>query len=173
MKNYSLPFFLLLCMFHYQSFAAKLTLESTAFKMNTLIPQEYTCNGVDKSPPLSWRNVPKNTQSFALIVEDPDAPNGLWTHWILINIPPTLNQLDEDSTVPKGVEIGKNSWNSLSYNGPCPSIGTTHAYHFKLYALDTILSLGEGTTRDIALNAMTGHVIGSTDLVGYYQSMKK
>lgn len=173
MKKYSLILFLLLCTVHYKSFAENLTLESPAFKINTFIPNEYTCNGLDQSPPLVWNNIPPNTQSFALIVEDPNAPSGIWTHWILFNIPPTVKQLEAGAPVPPGAANGKNSWGGLGYRGPCPPSIAVHSYVFKLYALDIVLSLGEGTTRDLLLDAMTGHVIGSAELTGFYQNLKK
>ncbi|CAM2877695.1 YbhB/YbcL family Raf kinase inhibitor-like protein [Legionella anisa] len=170
MKKYSLFLFLMCSLFHYNAFANKFTLESSAFKMNSLIPDEFTCTGVDQSPPLAWRNIPPKTQSLALIVDDPDSPNGgVWTHWIVFNIPPTVKELEAGSPVPPGAANAKNSWDGLGYRGPCPPIGIAHTYHFKLYALDTVLSLGDGTTRDILLNAMTGHVIGEAELVGIYQ----
>ncbi|KTC91086.1 YbhB/YbcL family Raf kinase inhibitor-like protein [Fluoribacter dumoffii] len=172
MKKYTLLLFLVLSLFHYNSFANTFTIKSSAFKMNSMIPDQYTCNGVDQSPPLTWSNIPPNTQSLALVVDDPDAPDGTWTHWIVFNIPPTVKELGAGAPVPPGASNAKNSWGGLGYRGPCPSLGA-HSYHFKLYALDTILDLGDGTTRDIVLNAITGHVIGSAELVGLYQTFKK
>ena len=169
MKKYSLLLFFLLCTVQYHSFAQSLTLESSAFKMNSIIPDAYTCKAGDHSPPLNWNNVPPNTQSLAVIMDDPDSPSGIWTHWILFNIPPTLTQLDAGSAVPQGAATGINSWGSTDYRGPCPPTGVAHTYYFKLYALDTVINLGNGTSRDILLNAMTGHVIGSAELTGLYQ----
>lgn len=166
MKKYAL--LLLLYLFNYENFAANLTLESPAFKLNTMIPAQYTCNGADISPPLTWQGVPPNTQSLALIVEDPDAPTGVWTHWVLFNIRPTVMNLGAGSLVPEGAETTKNSWDSPGYRGPCPPFGAHH-YIFKLYALDNVLSLGTGASKDDVLKAMTGHVIGSSELVGLYQ----
>lgn len=168
MKTYALPLSLLLCMINSKNFAANFTLESTAFKPNSMIPVEYTCNGADQSPPLSWHDAPPNTKSFALVVEDPDAPNGVWTHWILFNIPPTVTKLDADSPIPEGASSSKNSWNTINYRGPCPPIGI-HRYFFKLYAMDKILNLEDNPNRDSVLQAMTGHVIGTSELVGLYQ----
>ncbi len=172
MKKYSLLLFLALSLFQY-AFANTFTITSPAFKMNALIPDEYTCNGVDRSPPLTWHQIPSNTQSLALVVDDPDASNGPWTHWIVFNIPPTLKKLGAGSPVPPGAANAKNSWGGLGYRGPCPPFGIAHSYHFKLYALDTVLNLGDGTTQDLVLNAMTGHVIGTAELVGLYQRFNK
>lgn len=170
MKKISLIVFLLLYLFNYKIFAAaeKLTLESSAFKLNTMIPAEFTCNGVDHSPPLEWHNAPAKTQSFALVMQDPDAPNGVWTHWIVFNIPAKVTQLDTGSPVPEGAANGNNSWGGLGYRGPCPPLGA-HRYVFKLYAMDNVLALGEGATSDTILQAMTGHVLASAELVGLYQ----
>lgn len=170
MKKISLIVFLLLYIFNYKIFAAaeKLTLESPDFKLNTMIPAEYTCNGVDHAPALAWHNAPAKTRSFAVVMQDPDAPNGTWTHWIVFNIPAKVTQLDVGSPVPEGAASGNNSWGSLGYRGPCPPLGA-HRYVFKLYAMDDVLTLGEGATADTILQAMTGHVLGSAELVGLYQ----
>lgn len=168
MKKNSLYLFLFLCLFLNKNFAANLTLESPDFKLNTMIPTKYTCNGDNISPPLTWQDVPTNTQSLALIVEDPDAPEGVWTHWVLFNIPPALNHLEAGSSIPTGAARGKNSWGDLEYKGPCPPVGA-HRYIFKLYALDKTLDLGDGTTNDLVMQAMTSHVLGSSELTGLYQ----
>ena len=110
MKKYSLILFLIVWIFNYKIFAADFTLESPAFKLNTMIPAQYTCNGTGESPPLTWYHIPPKTQSLALIVEDPDAPNGVWTHWVLFNISPKLTKLDDGSPTPGGAANGKNSW---------------------------------------------------------------
>ena len=172
MKKYSLILFLLLCLVQLNSYAETFTLESPAFKMNTLIPDKYSCKGVDQSPPLVWHHIPPNTQSLVLIIEDPDAPSGVWTHWIVFNIPPTVKHLETGAPIPQGALSGKNSWGSLSYRGPCPPSMEIHRYLFKLYALDTVVNLGEGTTRDILLNTITGHVLGTAELDGLYQNLK-
>jgi Raf kinase inhibitor-like YbhB/YbcL family protein len=168
MKKYSLILFLLIWMFNYKSFADnKFTLESSAFKLNSMIPAEFTCSGIDQSPPLAWHNVPAKTQSFVLIVEDPDAPNGTWTHWLIFNIPPNVTELGAGST-PDGATNGVNSWGGKGYRGPCPPLGA-HRYVFKLYAIDKELDLGEGATRDTVLQTITSHVLGTAELVGLYQ----
>lgn len=169
MKKFSLILFLLLYVFNYKIFAAEnFTLESSAFKLNTMIPAAYTCSGADQSPPLEWHNPPAKTQSFALVMQDPDAPNGTWTHWILFNIPANINELGAGSPVPESAANGKNSWGGLGYRGPCPPVGA-HRYVFKLYAMDTVLSVGEDATADAILQAMTGHVLGTAELVGLFQ----
>lgn len=169
MKRLTLLVFVLLYLLNYKIFAANnFTLDSSAFTQNAMIPVQYTCNGSNQSPPLSWHNAPEKTQSFALIVEDPDAPGGVWTHWILFNIPAKITSLDAGSPVPEGAANGQNSWGGLGYRGPCPPIGA-HRYVFKLYALDKEIAVGDVTIRDVILQAMTGHVIGSTELVGLYQ----
>jgi Raf kinase inhibitor-like YbhB/YbcL family protein len=133
-----------------------------------MIPSQFTCDGLNQSLPLSWKNAPKNTKSFALIVEDPDAENGTFTHWVLFNIPPSVTSLATGTETTDGAALGKNSAGIVGYHGPCPPIGA-HSYHFHLYALDKVLSLGEGATNDIVSQAMTGHVIGSAELIGLYQ----
>ncbi|MGL5742810.1 MAG: YbhB/YbcL family Raf kinase inhibitor-like protein [Legionella sp.] len=172
MKKYSLFLFLFLSLLHYKSFAGNLTMASSSFKINSMIPEQYTCDGEGQSPPLSWHGIPPKTQSLALVVDDPDAPDGVWTHWILFNIPPTTKELGAGSPAPTGAANAKNSWGGLGYRGPCPPWGA-HSYHFRLFALDTVLSLEEGTTRDNVLDAMTGHVLDKTELIGIYQSFKQ
>lgn len=159
-------------MVQYTVHAEHFSLESPLFKTNTFIPAEYTCKGVDHSPALIWHNIPPKTQSLVLIVEDPDAPNGTWTHWIMFNISPQITQLETGNPLPEGALNGKNSWGGLGYRGPCPSSLEAHRYLFKLYAIDTVLTLGEGTSRDILLNTITGHTLGTAELVGLYQNVK-
>ena len=166
MKKYLLIMSLLLGAI--RCFAAQFTLESPAFQPNTMIPAQFSCNGANQSPPLLWYNVPANTQSLALVVNDPDAPDGVWTHWILFNIAPTMTKLDLGAGSPAGSSNAKNSWGKAYYQGPCSPIGA-HRYAFDLYALDKVLDLNNGVDKDAALNAMTGHVIGTAELVGLYQ----
>lgn len=153
---------------HYKVQAASLTLQSPAFKPNTMIPQQYTCQGTDMSPPLEWTNIPANTQSLALIVQDPDAPGKEWVHWVLLNIPPTLDKLDEATTLPEGASILNNSWGTSNYKGPCPPLGA-HRYVFTLYALDKILDVKSNADVDSILFAMTGHLLEKSELIGIYQ----
>lgn len=170
MKKNIVLLFTLFSLLHTGAFAAKFALESSAFQLNSLIPTQYTCSGTDTSPPLNWSNIPANTKSLALIVTDPDAPSGTWTHWILFNISPTITKLDAGSPVPPGAATGVNSWGTQGYRGPCPTLGA-HGYVFTLYALDKVLDLGDGTTNSIVSDAMTSHVLGSAELVGLYQKI--
>lgn len=153
------------------SYAAGLSLQSPAFTTNTLIPQQYTCEGADKSPALFWQNPPGNTQSFVLIVDDPDAPAGDWVHWVLFNIPADVWTLSESTETPVGAVSGQNDWDQPGYRGPCPPSGTHH-YFFKLYALDTVLNLNSDANRHDVLNAMQNHVLETSELMGIYTSRK-
>jgi Raf kinase inhibitor-like YbhB/YbcL family protein len=171
MKKLSLFLFLFLGIMNLNSFAANFTLESSAFQPNTLIPALYSCNEADISPPLTWQEIPPNTQSLAIVVKDPDAQDGEWIHWIIFNIPPSVTNLEENASLPEGAANGTNSWGTTDYKGPCPPIGAAHRYVFTLYALDTVLSLANGASKDQVLNAMTGHVIGSSELTGLYQKV--
>jgi Raf kinase inhibitor-like YbhB/YbcL family protein len=150
----------------------KFRLESAAFRTGGFIPRKYTCSGDNVSPALSWTEVPRGTQSLALIVADPDAPNGTWIHWIVYNVPPSMHSLPE--AVPKtgdinaGARQGRSSFEDVGYGGPCPPPGDAHHYHFMLYALNARLSLGSGATRDQVDDAMRGHIIAKAELVGLY-----
>lgn len=147
----------------------KFTLSSDAFGDNTHIPREYTGDGKNISPELSWQYAPANTKSFVLICDDPDAPHGAWTHWLIFNIPYTVNHLPTDADIPKlsGI-VGKNSWSQNKYNGPCPPSGVHH-YIFKLYAIDTMLTIDENGTKQEAMKAMEGHLLEYTELIGLYE----
>lgn len=152
------------------SWAMKIS--SPAFAHNTLIPSKYTCDGNNISPPLVFNDIPANTKALALIVDDPDAPGGIWTHWMLYNLSPTIKSLPENiTTYPSGTLIGKNSWQEMAYGGPCPP-SDTHRYFFKLYALDEILPLTSGLTNDELVQKMSKHVITQAELVGLYQKQK-
>ena len=152
-------------------------ISSPAFTDFSRIPRKYTCEGENISPPLTWQGIPPGTESLALIVEDPDAPDPvaprmIWTHWILFNIPPTLKGLPEAAEhLPSSVKSGRNSWNTLNYGGPCPPIGC-HRYFFRLYALDSIISKPEGITKEELIKAMEGHIIATATLVGTYQKSR-
>ncbi|ALF52098.1 phosphatidylethanolamine-binding protein [Nostoc piscinale CENA21] len=143
-------------------------LASTAFNANAFIPAKYTCDGNDISPPLAWEDVPKDTQSIALIVDDPDAPGGTFVHWVFYDLPATVSQLTEKITSQNlpGIQ-GKNDFGKLGYGGPCPPNGT-HRYFFKLYALDKKLGLAPGATKEQVLTAMKGHVLAEAELIGKY-----
>ncbi len=151
-----------------RSMAMRFLLESSVFIHNTSIPGLYTCDGADRSPALTWKGAPAGTQSYVLIMDDPDAPNGTWDHWLLFNIPATLNRLDEATDLPAGAISGKNSWGNTGYGGPCPPSGT-HRYIFTLYALDTQLTLHSGVNKQHLLGAMEGHVLASSELIGLYK----
>ncbi|MCA9659997.1 MAG: YbhB/YbcL family Raf kinase inhibitor-like protein [Myxococcales bacterium] len=154
-------------------------LESTAFAPEASIPEKHTCEGDDVSPPLAWAELPANTQSLALIVDDPDAPDPaapkrIWVHWVLYDIPPAVRGLAEGASaaLPAGIREGKNDWKRAGYGGPCPPIGR-HRYFFRLYALDAALGdLGEPTRADLDA-AMKGHVLGEVALMGTYQKSGK
>lgn len=146
-------------------------LTSTAFAAGEKIPRKYTCDGDDISPPLQWSDAPQNTQSFALISDDPDAPVGTWVHWVLYNVPGTTTALPEavpkQDELPDGSQHGRSSWGRSAYGGPCPP-GGTHRYFFKLYALDTVLDLAAGAGKEQLLQAMEGHILAQTELMGLY-----
>ena len=147
------------------------TLVSEAFKDNGLIPMRYTCDGWDMSPPLLWLHLPEGTKSLALIVDDPDTPHKPWTHWLLYNIPPDIHSLKEGITkreLPGGCQQGKNDWGRSTYGGPCPPEGK-HRYCHHLYALDTVLPDLKTPGKAALENAMQGHVIAQTTLIGLYQ----
>jgi Raf kinase inhibitor-like YbhB/YbcL family protein len=147
-------------------------LTSSAFDEGGMIPSKYTCDGVDVSPPLSWGSLPDGTKSFALICDDPDAPVGTWVHWVYYDIPAKTKDLPENISpdehpAPGGVQ-GVNDFRRIGYGGPCPP-GGTHRYYFKLYALDTQLSLSPGATKKQVLKAMENHIIGHVQLMGKYR----
>ena len=144
------------------------TLKSPAFSNESVIPEKYTCDGADMTPPLQWENMPEGTKSLVLIVDDPDAPVGIWDHWILYNIPPYITEFTENlQTLPEGTLEGKNSWARTGYGGPCPP-DKMHRYFFKLYALDTLLDLPNGAHKSTILKEMEGHILGETQLMGQY-----
>jgi Raf kinase inhibitor-like YbhB/YbcL family protein len=147
-------------------------LTSIAFAEGIMIPSVYTCTGRNISPPLGWEQRPAGTQSFALVVDDPDAPGGTWTHWVMYAIPVTASSLPEnvppDAVRPDGSKQGKNSWGKLGYGGPCPPSGT-HRYFFRLYALDASLDLPAGANAGQLDQAMQGHVLGYAELMGTYR----
>ncbi len=138
---------------------------------NQQIPQHYTCDGDNVSPPLQWGDVPEGTKALALIVEDPDAPGGTFTHWVMYDIPPHVRQLPEnvrhDEVLPNGANQGINDFGKIGYGGPCPP-GGCHHYYFKLFALNTRLDLEPGATRDDLAEAMQGHILAETEIMGQY-----
>jgi Raf kinase inhibitor-like YbhB/YbcL family protein len=152
-----------------------LTLESSAFRPNGEIPRKYTCEGDDVSPPLGWTGAPAGAKSFALVVDDPDAPDPkapstVWVHWVVYNLPASTHALAEDASraLPAAARDGRNDWKRTGYGGPCPPIGR-HRYFHKLYALDVeLLDLHEPTRAQLE-TAMKGHILGQAELVGTYQ----
>jgi Raf kinase inhibitor-like YbhB/YbcL family protein len=156
-----------------------LKVTSSAFQQGGPIPAKYTCEGEDISPPLSWSGIPVNAKSVAMIVDDPDAPDPakpqrVYVHWVVYNIPAKTTSLAENaskSALGGGAVQGKNDWGNTGYGGPCPPIGR-HRYFFKLYALDTTLTLKDATKPDLE-KAMKGHIVDSGELMGTYQKAKK
>jgi Raf kinase inhibitor-like YbhB/YbcL family protein len=160
--------------------AMALKITSTAFQPNGSIPSQNTCEGKDTSPPLTWSAAAGNAKSFALIVDDPDAPDPakpqrVYVHWVVYNLPASSTGLPENASktgLPKGAVQGKNDWGKAEYGGPCPPIGR-HRYFFKLYALDTALTGLSAPTKADLERAMKGHVIDSGELIGTYQKTGK
>lgn len=144
-----------------------LQLTSDAFANGQSIPAKYSCRGKNLSPALAWTEPPAGTQSFALIVDDPDAPMGTWVHWVLYNIPADTRALPESFSPQDPIAVGKNSSSHLSYDGPCPPSGT-HRYYFKFYALDKALSLSPGASKEQLLKAMDGHILAQGELMGTF-----
>jgi Raf kinase inhibitor-like YbhB/YbcL family protein len=154
-------------------------LRSPAFADGASIPSVYTCDGKDVAPPLSWSGVPETALSLAVIVDDPDAPRGTWTHWVLYDLPPDVTELPEGLPpdpllhfVPGGrpedaARQGRNDFGRIGYGGPCPP-GGTHRYVFRIEAMDARLNLEPGATRDQVLHAMKGHVLAEGRLIGTY-----
>ena len=149
-----------------------LELKSAAFAAGGTIPKKFTCDGPDVSPGLSWSDAPERTQSFALIMDDPDAPVGTWVHWVLYDLPAATHELPEsvpkDGQLASGARQGVNDFRKLGYGGPCPPSGPAHRYFFKLYALDTKLNLKAGASKADLEKAMKGHVLAQAELMGRY-----
>ncbi len=154
--------------------SAKMTIDitSSAFQNEGNIPQKYTCDGANVSPPLTWSSIPDGTKSIALIADDPDAPVGTWVHWVLFNIPPDARGLPENvpavQTLDSGAVQGTNDFKKLGYGGPCPPAGS-HRYFFKIYALDTQLDLEPGASKAQVEDAMEGHILAQGQLMGRYE----
>ena len=153
------------------------SLRSGAFHPLGEIPRQYTCEGTDRAPPLSWSDAPEGTKSFALIVDDPDAPDPkapkmTYVHWVVYDLPPATTGLPEAEPYPPGTREGKNDWKRTGYGGPCPPIGR-HRYFFKLYALDALLGDLGSPTKETLEKAMGGHILEKTELIGTYEKEKK
>jgi Raf kinase inhibitor-like YbhB/YbcL family protein len=145
----------------------RLTVTSAAFSEGTAIATKYTCDGDDVNPPLAIGVTPAGARSLALIMDDPDAPVGTWVHWVAWNIPAQTREIPENG-MPAGAQQGLNSWKRNDYGGPCPPSGT-HRYFFKLYALDTALTLAPSATKKDLEHAMEGHVLAAGQLMGTYK----
>lgn len=152
--------------------AMSIAVTTTAFPPNGAIPANYTCDGADVSPDLSWSGAPSGVQSFALIAQDPDAPAGTWTHWLIWNIPAQSTGLPkrvpQDETLGDGARQGRNDFRRIGYNGPCPPRGKAHRYFFRLYALNAKLDLRAGANRNELEEAMKGHVLAQGELMARY-----
>ena len=149
-----------------------LHLVSGAISDGGVVPTVYTCDGHNYSPPLKWSSPPRLTGSFAVICDDPDAPSGDFTHWIVYNIPPDMRRLPEQvpstATLSSGAHQGQNDFERIGYNGPCPPQGPQHHYHFHVYALDRRLTLPDNAGRADIDAAMQGHIIAQGELVATY-----
>ena len=150
-----------------------LQLTSSSFQAEGNIPSQFTCEGKDISPELTWKSAPSGTKSFALILHDPDAPrSGGFTHWVVYNLPADVTHIAQGAPntekLPGGGVQGRNDFGQIGYGGPCPPSGT-HRYYFYLYALDTELNLQPGSTKEDVEKAMKGHVLEKTELMGRYK----
>ena len=149
-----------------------ITVTSSAFKEGQVIPAKYTCDGDDMSPPINWSGIPVEAKSIALIADDPDAPRGTWVHWVIFNMPSEVKGLAEDvpreEVLDNGAVQGVNDSRQAGYGGPCPP-GGVHRYFFKVYALDTKISLGPKATKLDLEDAMKGHILGQGQLMGRYK----
>ena len=149
----------------------EIKLTSSAFKEGEAIPRQYTCDGVNISPPLEWNAAPKTAKTIALIADDPDAPSGTWVHWVFYNLPAENIGLVENAPATENLKAGgyqgKNDFGKIGYGGPCPPSGT-HRYFFKIYALDAELPLKAGATKAELEKAMQGHIMAQSQLMGTY-----
>jgi Raf kinase inhibitor-like YbhB/YbcL family protein len=146
-----------------------ITVTSHSFASNATIPIEYTCDGKDISPQLTWSAPPEGTRSLAFVLEDPDASGSEFTHWLVFNIPPEITSIPEaaDAAATHGT-FGTNSFPDVGYRGPCPPHGESHRYMFRVYAVNTVLKLHEGATRGALNAALSGHLLGLGTLVGTF-----
>ncbi len=155
-----------------------LKLTSKAFADGATIPAQHTCDGANVSPPLAWNEAPASAKSLALVVDDPDAPGGTYTHWLVYNLPPNAKELNEattaQTTLPGDAQQGSNDFGNAAYGGPCPPPGdAAHRYRFTLYALNNTLDLPVHPQRDQLRRAMLGHIIDHGELTGRYQRAKR
>lgn len=157
-------------------FGARMKLSSTAFRERGKIPSLYTCEGKNINPPLTFEDIPKETKTLVLIMDDPDVPktlraDGMWDHWVLFNIPPSTHSILENAKNLPGT-AGKTTSNTLAYIGPCPP-DREHRYFFKLFALDISLELKVGATKAAVESAMEGHILAKAQLMGLYEKHKR
>jgi Raf kinase inhibitor-like YbhB/YbcL family protein len=149
----------------------EIKLTSSAFKEGEAIPRQYTCDGVNVSPPLEWSGMPKTAKTIAIIADDPDAPAGTWVHWVLYNLPAEniglIENLPASENLRAGGFQGKNNFGNIGYGGPCPPTGS-HRYFFKIYAVDSELPLKAGATKAELEKALEGHIVGQAQLMGMY-----
>ncbi|HEX4265717.1 MAG TPA: YbhB/YbcL family Raf kinase inhibitor-like protein [Verrucomicrobiae bacterium] len=151
----------------------QMEITSSAFKNGQPIPSQYTCDDKNISPPLEWNGAPTGTESLALIVDDPDAPGTVWTHWVVFDLPADASGLPEDAVKTESVlakaKQGLNDFKKAGYGGPCPPGGSQHRYFFKIYALDIKLGLPSGASRKAVETAMTKHILAQGQIMGIYQ----
>lgn len=147
-------------------------ISSGSFSAGEMIPKKFTCDGPDASPKLNWTEPPAKTQSFALIMDDPDAPAGTWVHWVLFDLPAETRELAEgvakQEQLANGSRQGRNDFGKIGYGGPCPPPGDPHRYFFKLYALDAKLNLKAGATKADVEGAIKGHILAHAEMIGKY-----
>ena len=152
---------------------AQFSLTSAVIAPGAMVSSDYACTGSDKSPALSWSNAPHATKSFALVVQDPDAPGGTFIHWVAYNIPAQTTSLpagvQKNAEINGGGKNGINSFSNVGYNGPCPPPGKVHHYIFRLFALDSTLNLGDKADAAAVEAAMKGHVLATAELVGTFE----
>ena len=155
---------------------SQMILSTTSFEPGGFIPEKYTCDGVDISPQLSWSGAPAGTETYVIIVDDPDAPGGTFTHWVIFNIPANRTMLPEgvpaEKIVKKACSQAMNDFRMVGYGGPCPPVGKPHHYHFKLFALKKSLDVPSLMPRKAIEAAMRGYVLEQTEIVGLYQRKK-
>jgi len=156
-----------------EKIAMPIQLTSSDFAEGRPIPEKYTCDGADISPPLKWTNIPQGAKSLALVCDDPDAPAGTWVHWVLYELPPAVTEMPEGvpttETIFNGAKQGVNDFKRIGYGGLCPPRGGPHRYFFKLYALDAELQLKAKATKKDLLRAMEGHILAEGQLMGTYK----
>ncbi len=151
----------------------RFALSSDAFRNGGIIPPVYTCRGQGISPRLSWNNVPEGTRSFVVILEDPDAPSGTFSHWVVYNIPSEKRELPSSfpltPSLPDGTRQGMNDFRKIGYGAPCPPHGKPHRYRFRIFAVDTLLSAETGKVRTILLEEIKDHTLGIAELTGLFE----